>query len=252
MKIEESLNVTFNETLPPSKTSPLVDDDLDEEEAIKVTEKKNLENDIEDETLEIDDVVNNKESRNHPLENVIGNLNQRTLRNDGTHSINRSRLQSILYSMRRDNLITSSEVVSSGWSFVSAVLGQMTYLVASLTLDSARSYVMHGASFTQGMISSIPIGGSISPEGFLPSILLLVVIIVTVVIVVVILVVVIVAIVRVVIVVAIIGVVVVMGGVSSILKLSFMIIGFLCRIMFYYLLHQPLGYGNGFLQSLRL
>ncbi|GKA58491.1 retrovirus-related pol polyprotein from transposon TNT 1-94 [Tanacetum coccineum] len=53
-KVEESLNVTFNETPPPSKTSPLVDDDLDEEETIKVTEKKNLENDIEDETLEID------------------------------------------------------------------------------------------------------------------------------------------------------------------------------------------------------
>ncbi|GJV49728.1 hypothetical protein Tco_1439940 [Tanacetum coccineum] len=80
MKIKESLNVTFDETPPPSKTSPLVDDDLDEEEAIKVTEKKNLENDIEDETLEIDEVVNIKESRNHPLENVIGNLNQRTLR----------------------------------------------------------------------------------------------------------------------------------------------------------------------------
>ncbi|GJU38460.1 retrovirus-related pol polyprotein from transposon TNT 1-94, partial [Tanacetum coccineum] len=77
----ESLNVTFDETPPPSKTSPLADDDLDEEEAIKVTEKKNLENDIEDETLEIDEVVNIKESRNHPLENVIGNLNQRTLRN---------------------------------------------------------------------------------------------------------------------------------------------------------------------------
>ncbi|GJU77167.1 retrovirus-related pol polyprotein from transposon TNT 1-94 [Tanacetum coccineum] len=79
-KVEESLNVTFDETRPPSKTSPLVDDDLDEEEAIKVTEKKNLENDIEDETLEIDEIVNIKESRNHPLENVIGNLNQRTLR----------------------------------------------------------------------------------------------------------------------------------------------------------------------------
>nr|GEV31273.1 retrotransposon protein [Tanacetum cinerariifolium] len=52
----------------------------DEEEAIKVTKKKNLENDIEDETLEIDEIVNIKESRNHPLENVIGNLNQRTLR----------------------------------------------------------------------------------------------------------------------------------------------------------------------------
>ncbi|GJZ43158.1 hypothetical protein Tco_0590413, partial [Tanacetum coccineum] len=79
MKIEESLNMTFNENPPPSKTSPLVDDDLDEEEAIKVTEKKNLKNDIEDETLEIDAVVNIKESRNHPLENVIENLNQRTL-----------------------------------------------------------------------------------------------------------------------------------------------------------------------------
>ncbi|GJX13349.1 retrovirus-related pol polyprotein from transposon TNT 1-94 [Tanacetum coccineum] len=70
-KFESSLNVTFNETPPPSKISPLVDDDLDEEEAIKVTEKKNLENDIEDETLEIDEIVNIKESRNHPLENNV-------------------------------------------------------------------------------------------------------------------------------------------------------------------------------------
>ncbi|GKB44721.1 hypothetical protein Tco_0889663 [Tanacetum coccineum] len=69
-------------------------------------------------------------------------------------------------------------VVSSGSSFVSTILGQMTYSVASPTLDSAASYVMQGAPFTQGTIPSIPIGGSISPEGFLPSILLLVVIIV--------------------------------------------------------------------------
>ncbi|GJR76619.1 copia protein [Tanacetum coccineum] len=78
-KIKESLNVTFDETPPPSKISPLVDDDLDEEEVIKVTEKKNLENDVEDETLEIDEIVNIKKSRNHSLENIIGNLNQRTL-----------------------------------------------------------------------------------------------------------------------------------------------------------------------------
>nr|GEV19863.1 retrovirus-related Pol polyprotein from transposon TNT 1-94 [Tanacetum cinerariifolium] len=69
-KVEESLNVTFDETPPPSKTSPLVDDDLDEEEATKITEKKNLENDIVDETLEIDEIVNIKESRNRPLENI--------------------------------------------------------------------------------------------------------------------------------------------------------------------------------------
>ncbi|GJY84006.1 retrovirus-related pol polyprotein from transposon TNT 1-94 [Tanacetum coccineum] len=79
-KIEESLNLTFDETPPPSKTSPLVDDDLDEEEAIREIEKKNLENVVEDETLKIDEIVNIKESRNHPLENVIGSLNQRTLR----------------------------------------------------------------------------------------------------------------------------------------------------------------------------
>nr|GEW73790.1 copia protein [Tanacetum cinerariifolium] len=79
-KVEESLNVTFDETTPPSKTSPLVDDDLDKEEAIKVVKKINLENDIMDETLEIDKIVNIKKSRNHPLENVIGNVNQRTLR----------------------------------------------------------------------------------------------------------------------------------------------------------------------------
>nr|GEU88861.1 retrovirus-related Pol polyprotein from transposon TNT 1-94 [Tanacetum cinerariifolium] len=44
-KIKESLNVTFDETPSPSKTSPLVDDDLDEEEkqtalAISTTESK--------------------------------------------------------------------------------------------------------------------------------------------------------------------------------------------------------------------
>nr|GEU64491.1 hybrid signal transduction histidine kinase M [Tanacetum cinerariifolium] len=70
-KVRESLNMTFDETHPPSKTSPLVDDDLDEEKAIKVTEKKNIENDIKDETLEIDEIVSINESRNHPLENVI-------------------------------------------------------------------------------------------------------------------------------------------------------------------------------------
>ncbi|GJV28766.1 hypothetical protein Tco_1385214 [Tanacetum coccineum] len=128
-----------------------------------------------------------------------------------------------------DGIVSSQEGVG--------VPGQMTYPVASLTLDSARSYVMQGAPFTKRSISSIPIGGSISPEGFLPSILL-VVFMVTVVIVMVTLVVV---------VVMIFGVVVVVDGVSSIIKLLFMIIGFLRIIVFYYLLCQPLGYGNGFL-----
>ncbi|GJR30466.1 retrovirus-related pol polyprotein from transposon TNT 1-94 [Tanacetum coccineum] len=87
-KIKESLNMTFDETPPPSKTSPLVDDDLDEEETITATKKKNLENVVEDETLEIDKIVNIKESRNHPLENVFRNK----LEKNGVVSRNKARL----------------------------------------------------------------------------------------------------------------------------------------------------------------
>ncbi|GKB97640.1 hypothetical protein Tco_0983777 [Tanacetum coccineum] len=123
-------------------------------------------------------------------------------------------------------------------------LGQMTYLVASLTLDSARSYVMPSAFLTQRKASSIPTvfswGGSIRPEGIMSFILLLVIIIVAVVMVVLI------------VVDAIIGVVVAVSGVPSIIKLSFGIIDFVHRIVLCYLIHQPLSYGNGFLQSLRL
>nr|GEU67650.1 hypothetical protein [Tanacetum cinerariifolium] len=111
------------------------------------------------------------------------------------------------------------EIGSCGWSFASIVPGQMTYLVANLTLDSAKSC-----------------GGSISLDSFLPSILLVVVIVVTVLIVVLSLifvvaaivgVVIVVAIIEVVIVVTIIGVVIfdVVGGIPSIIKLSFMNIG---------------------------
>nr|GFA57302.1 copia protein [Tanacetum cinerariifolium] len=79
-----------------AKTSPLVDDDLDEDEAIKIFKKKNLENDIVDETLEIDEIVNIKESRNHPLENVIENLNQRNLRLQSQNKIPQPRNMTII------------------------------------------------------------------------------------------------------------------------------------------------------------
>ncbi|GJY60006.1 hypothetical protein Tco_0459898 [Tanacetum coccineum] len=42
------------------------------------------------------------------------------------------------------------KITSSGWPFVSAVPGQMAHLVTSITLDSARSYVMQNAFLTQG------------------------------------------------------------------------------------------------------
>ncbi|GJU78455.1 hypothetical protein Tco_1275525 [Tanacetum coccineum] len=71
MKVKESLNVTFDESPPPTKLSPLVDDDVGEEEAIKNNIKVVNNNNIKDESIEIDDVINIKESKNHPLGQVI-------------------------------------------------------------------------------------------------------------------------------------------------------------------------------------
>nr|GFA59366.1 hypothetical protein [Tanacetum cinerariifolium] len=51
-----------------------------EDDAVKVAKKKVLDNDIEDETLEVDEVVNTMESKNHPLGNIIGNLKQKDKR----------------------------------------------------------------------------------------------------------------------------------------------------------------------------
>ncbi|GJX25502.1 retrovirus-related pol polyprotein from transposon TNT 1-94 [Tanacetum coccineum] len=71
MKVKESLNVTFDETPPLSRTSPLEDDDLVEEEVVKVNETRPLGNDVEDKSLENNEIINIKESKSHPLENVI-------------------------------------------------------------------------------------------------------------------------------------------------------------------------------------
>nr|GEZ26584.1 hypothetical protein [Tanacetum cinerariifolium] len=72
MKVEESLNMTFDESPPPTKLSPLADDDVGEEEAIENNTKVVNNNNEEDESIEVDEVVNIKKSKNHPLEQVIG------------------------------------------------------------------------------------------------------------------------------------------------------------------------------------
>ncbi|GJZ39766.1 zinc knuckle CX2CX4HX4C containing protein [Tanacetum coccineum] len=72
----------------PPKISPLEDDDLVKEEAINVSKKKPLGNDVEDEILKNDKIVNIKESKSHPLENVIANLNKRTLRSQAQDKSN--------------------------------------------------------------------------------------------------------------------------------------------------------------------
>ncbi|GJT70209.1 retrovirus-related pol polyprotein from transposon TNT 1-94 [Tanacetum coccineum] len=72
-RVEESLNVKFDES-PPPKSPPLVDDDI-------------LENDVIEKDLEIKEneplnkeITNIKHSKDHPLETVIGGINERTLR----------------------------------------------------------------------------------------------------------------------------------------------------------------------------
>ncbi|GJU89584.1 retrovirus-related pol polyprotein from transposon TNT 1-94 [Tanacetum coccineum] len=64
------------------------DDELVKEEAIEVSKTKPIGNDLEDISLENNQIVNIKESKTHPLENVIGNLNQRTLRSQAQDKCN--------------------------------------------------------------------------------------------------------------------------------------------------------------------
>nr|GEU64382.1 copia protein [Tanacetum cinerariifolium] len=60
MKVKESLNVAFDES-PPNKLSPLVDDDVGEEDAIKKNTKIVNTNNEEDESIEVEEIVNIKE-----------------------------------------------------------------------------------------------------------------------------------------------------------------------------------------------
>nr|GEX66473.1 UBN2 domain-containing protein [Tanacetum cinerariifolium] len=76
IKVKESFNVTFDESPPPTKLSPLVDDDVGEEESIRKNNKIVNTNNEEDKSIEVDEIINIKDSKNHPLDQVIGNLNQ--------------------------------------------------------------------------------------------------------------------------------------------------------------------------------
>nr|GEX09951.1 hypothetical protein [Tanacetum cinerariifolium] len=91
---------------------------------------------------------------------------------------------------------------SRGWSFVSVVPSQMTHLVASITLDNARSYVMQVSIVVAVVLVIVD---------------------------------------------TIIGIVVVVVGAPCIIKLAFLITGSLHGTTLYYLIHQPLGYVDGFL-----
>ncbi|GJY85260.1 hypothetical protein Tco_0499286 [Tanacetum coccineum] len=80
MRIKESLNVTFDESLPKPKLSPSIEDDRIIEPIVQ--------NPIRSPSLEANasepGYPNSlKEARGHPIEQVIGELNERTLRTYG-------------------------------------------------------------------------------------------------------------------------------------------------------------------------
>nr|GEW52310.1 retrovirus-related Pol polyprotein from transposon TNT 1-94 [Tanacetum cinerariifolium] len=69
MKVKESVNVIFDESPPPTTLPPLVNNDVGEEEVIRNNTKvAHNNNNKEDESIEVDEVVNIKESKNHPLD----------------------------------------------------------------------------------------------------------------------------------------------------------------------------------------
>ncbi|XP_071699561.1 uncharacterized protein [Rutidosis leptorrhynchoides] len=89
--IEESLDVTFDET-PPPKSKPLVDDDVIEEEAIVTSTNQNKSNKVKETNEKQSHVENDpsidklepttylKHIKDHPIEQVIRNINTRTTR----------------------------------------------------------------------------------------------------------------------------------------------------------------------------
>nr|GEW17816.1 hypothetical protein [Tanacetum cinerariifolium] len=77
MRIEESFNVTFDESLPKPKSSSLVEYDRIDEPIVQVFNgSSSLQVNVSDEGYP----MSLKENRGHPIEQVIGELNEMTLR----------------------------------------------------------------------------------------------------------------------------------------------------------------------------
>ncbi|GKD59063.1 retrovirus-related pol polyprotein from transposon TNT 1-94 [Tanacetum coccineum] len=77
MRIQESLNVTFDERLLEPKSSPSVEDDTINEPIVQdLNGSLSLQVNVSDEGYP----KSLKEAKGHPIEQVIGELNERTLR----------------------------------------------------------------------------------------------------------------------------------------------------------------------------
>ncbi|GJT89524.1 hypothetical protein Tco_1078369 [Tanacetum coccineum] len=77
IRIEESLNVSFDESLPKPKSSPLVEDDRINE---PIVQDFNGSSSLQVNVLDEGYPKSLKKARDHPIEQIIGELNERTFR----------------------------------------------------------------------------------------------------------------------------------------------------------------------------
>nr|GEW93882.1 retrovirus-related Pol polyprotein from transposon TNT 1-94 [Tanacetum cinerariifolium] len=158
MKVEESLNVTFDEISPPTKLSSLVDDDVGEDAIRKNTKIVNT-NNKEDELIEVEEIVNIKESKNHPLDQVIGNLNQEQngslekLDENGIVSRNKARL--VAQGTRMESVVYADFIHASDYIDRKSTSGVCTFMGCCLTSWFAKKQMALAISTTKaGYVSA--------------------------------------------------------------------------------------------------
>ncbi|GKA56759.1 retrovirus-related pol polyprotein from transposon TNT 1-94 [Tanacetum coccineum] len=161
MKVKESFKVTFDERSSPSKTSPLEDDDLVGGEGINIDKIDDFGNNTKSETLEIDEIINIMESKNHPSDNVIGILIQRSQAQDKSNFfcfISTIKPKNINEAIKDESVLVFPGygvlVLFSSWSFVKC---RHIYAVSSL-MDTAywlSEQKHHRASFKKKQNFSI-------------------------------------------------------------------------------------------------
>ncbi|GJV48224.1 hypothetical protein Tco_1438436 [Tanacetum coccineum] len=97
--LKESLNVMFDESLPKSRTSHLVDDDMIEEHAVQNHDRTQNPNcDLEKVFHRVENI---QEIRDHPIDQVVGKLDERTLR---SHAQDRSNFFAFVLTMEPKNI----------------------------------------------------------------------------------------------------------------------------------------------------
>ncbi|GJU77550.1 retrovirus-related pol polyprotein from transposon TNT 1-94 [Tanacetum coccineum] len=91
----------------------------EEEEAIKKNTKVVNNNNEEDESIEVDKIVNIKESKNHSLDQVIGNLSQRTLRSQAQNHTMQEELNQLVANDVWELVLLpiSQSVIGTKWVF---------------------------------------------------------------------------------------------------------------------------------------